>query len=90
MATKDSCSAGPLNLVVRRGVGVLTILRGPLRLQLYWPHLYWTNPTLNSGHISLNADNKFRVMWKRGGKYFGAGFQIFGFGIGSDYEMPNI
>lgn len=68
----------------------MTILRGPLRLQLYWPHVYWVKPTKTKGHLSLNADNKLRVMWSRGGKYFGAGFQIFGFGIGGDYETANV
>lgn len=73
---------------VRRGMGVLTVLRGPLRLQLYWPHVYWTLPTQTSGHLSVNADNKLRIMWSRSSKHFGAGFQFFGFGIGGDYETP--
>jgi hypothetical protein len=73
-----------MKAIFRRGSGVLTALKGPARLQLYWPSARWS-----AREKWIFMDTRVSISRDKERGYFGAGFQILGFGIGGDYERPN-
>ena len=75
----------PVERRVRVGTGTLTVLCGAMRMQFYWPSAQWTKTDK-----WLLADTRIRVFSDSERGNYGAGFQLFGFGFGADYENPNV
>lgn len=65
--------------------GTLTLKRGAWRLQLYWPYLRarHVHSQRNYREFVASADSVLRLASEDG--YFGAGIQLFGFGMAVDH-----
>lgn len=67
-----------------RTSGMRSFNFGLWRLQFYWPEVM-----IRSNEFRLSIDTNLRIFLStQNNKYFGAGFNVFGFGIGFDHFTP--
>ena len=61
-------------------IGMLTHRVGEWRVQFYWPIV-----RLGRTEFYIKAPTAIRVVWS--GRYFGAGLELLGFGVGVDWQQ---